>query len=94
LVFLFASLVLLLTALGGDWPVLGQFASFALTAFGFWFVPELLDLPTRWEAMRAAKQRMREILPQLVMPSAAPDFKAGSWSAVDSARLKLEELTK
>jgi hypothetical protein len=91
-VLLFSSLVALLTSLGPEWPVLGQVASFLITAFGFWFVPELLDRPTRWEAWRATRTRVRQLHAQLALPTSVPDFKAGTWGAVEAAKLKLEKL--
>lgn len=89
LVLLFASLVTLATSLGADWPLFGQVASFFATMFGFWFVPELLERPTLWVAMRETRLCIRRLHPQLSLPSVDPDFKAGTWSAIDTLQQDL-----
>jgi len=89
MVFLFASMVTLATSLGADWPLFGQVASFVATAFGFWFVPEILERPTRWAAMRETRLCIRRLHPGLVLPAVAPNFKAGTWSSIDTLQLKL-----
>jgi hypothetical protein len=91
LVLLFACLVALTTALSGDWPFLGQVASFVVTAFGFWFVPEVLERPTRWAAVRETRRRVRSVHPRLVFPEVPPDFKTGSWTAVEALQRRLTE---
>lgn len=90
LVLLFSSVVALAAALGVEWPLFGQVASFAMTAFGFWFVPEVLELPTRWVAMRETRICIHRMLPRLVLPKDAPDFKIGTWGAIDALKLKFE----
>lgn len=92
LVFLFASLVTLATSLGADWPLLGQFASFVATVFGFWFVPEILEWPTRWVAMRETRLYIRRLYPGLVLPAVAPNFKAGTWNELETLQQKLGAL--
>lgn len=92
LVFLFASLVTLATSVVTDWPELGQVVSFVVTVVGFWFVPNLLDRPTRWAAMREVRRRIRQEHPRLAMPTTEPDFEAGTWDAVTSLHLKLAAL--
>ena len=91
LVFLFATIVTLATSLAGDWPLFGQVASFAGSAFGFWFVPELLEKPTRWAAMRATRTCIHRMHPGLVFPSIAPDFKAGTWTVLDALQNSVKE---
>lgn len=90
LVLLFSSLVALAAALGVEWPLFGQVASFVMTVFGFWFVPEVLDLPTRWVAMRETRICIHRRHPRLVLPKGAPDFKLGTWGVIDALKLKIE----
>lgn len=92
LVFLFSSLATLATALGVDWPFFGQVASFTVTAFGFWFAPEMLERPTRWVAMRETMVSVHRIHPRLAMPKDLPDFKASTWIAIDVLKQKLAGL--
>ncbi|RZU00918.1 hypothetical protein [Rivibacter subsaxonicus] len=92
LVFLFSSVAALATALGVEWPFFGQVASFAVTAFGFWFVPEALGRPTRWVAMRETRTSVHRIHPRLAMPKDIPDFNSGTWSAIDTLKQKLDGL--
>lgn len=92
LVFLFASIVTFVTAVVADWPEMAQVVSFIVTAVGFWFVPNFLDRPTRWAAMREVRRRIRQEHPRLAMPTTEPDFEAGTWDAVTSLHLKLADL--
>lgn len=92
LVFLFSSVTALVTALGAEWPFFGQVASFAVTAFGFWFVPEALERPTRWMALRETRVGVHRMHPRLPMPKDIPDFKSGKWSAIDALKQKLDDL--
>jgi hypothetical protein len=89
LVLLFSSLVMLATALGADWPAFGQVASFVATAFGFWFVPNFLERPTRWAAMREARRRIHQAHPRLPIPTSQPDFESGTWDAIAALQLRL-----
>jgi hypothetical protein len=89
MVFLFASTVTLATSLGADWPLFGQVAAFVATVFGFWFVPEILERPTRWAAMRETRLRIRRVHPGLAIPAVDPNFKAGTWSSIDALQFKL-----
>lgn len=93
LVLLFASVVTWVTGAVADWPELGQLASFVFTAVGFWFVPNLLERPTRWAAMRELRRRAREVHPRLTLPTSEPDFEAGSWDAIAAMQLRLADPT-
>lgn len=90
LVLLFASTVTLVTSLGVDWLLFGQLASFVATVCGFWFVPEMLEKPTRWAALRETRVCIRSMHPRFVLPSTEPDFKVGTWTALDALHIKLE----
>lgn len=92
LVFLFASLVMLATSLVTDWPLVGQFASVVLSVFAFWFVPEILERPIQWAAMRETRLCICRLQPGLVLSAVAPDFKAGTWNTIDTLQQKLAAL--
>ena len=89
LVLLFASIVVFTTTWATDWPELGQLALFLLTAFGFWFVPEVLERPVRWLASRELRLAVRRADSSLEVSQVPPDFKAGTWVCLDEMRLRL-----
>ncbi|MBE2243934.1 MAG: hypothetical protein IAE86_14345 [Burkholderiaceae bacterium] len=93
LVLLFASIVVLTTTWATDWPELGQLASFLLAAFGFWFVPEVLERPVCWLAARELRLAARRADVRLELPTVDPDFKAGTWVGLDAMRARLEKPT-
>lgn len=89
LVLLFASIVVFTTTWATDWPGLGQLALFLLTAFGFWFVPEVLERPVRWLASRQLLLTVQRADASLEVSKVPPDFKAGTWICLDEMRLRL-----
>lgn len=93
LVLLFASLATWATVAVANWPELGQVVSFVVTAVGFWFMPNYLERPIRWTALREVRRRIRRDHPRITVPTSEPDFEAGTWEAIVALRLKLESQT-
>ncbi|MBK0114034.1 MULTISPECIES: hypothetical protein [unclassified Delftia] len=90
LVVLFASLVTFGTDAVADWPQMGNVLTFMVAAFGFWFVPNFLERPVRWAAIREVHRRIRRDHPRLPIPATEPDFEAGTWDALEALQLKLD----
>ena len=89
LVFLFASVVSWTTSVATDWPALVQVASFLLTAFGFWFAPEVLERPVRVLAMRELRTAVRRADASLHIPADVPDFRSEQWTGLELLRAQL-----
>ncbi len=58
----------------------------------FWFVPEILERPIQWAAMRETRLCICRLQPGLVLSAVAPDFKAGTWNTIDTLQQKLAAL--
>jgi hypothetical protein len=93
LVILFASIVTLAAAWATDWPRLGQLASFLLTALGFWFVPEVLERPVTWFAVRKLRRTALRADAQFSLSSVGPDFKTGRWADLEALRARVSTPT-
>jgi hypothetical protein len=93
LVILFASIVTLTATLATDWPELGQLASFLLAGLGFWFVPEVLERPVSWLAVRQLRAAAQRAGGRLSLSGVNPDFKEGRWADLDAMRARISVLT-
>lgn len=72
---LFGALTLLGTSIAESAPVMSAGLAFALSVFGFWFIPDLLREPLS----RHARSHMRSVMarrdPTVPVPDAIPDLK-------------------
>ena len=64
-------------------PVLAACLTVLLGAVGFWFVPDLLDKPLNWCAMRRLQSVVAAKDGTLEIPAQSPNFRSGAWSAID-----------
>lgn len=62
-----------------------SFLLFLVPFAGFWFVPDLLEIPARYLGRNKMLKTIRVRDPKLVVPAASADFKLRKWSALDKA---------
>lgn len=88
LVGLFAAISLWASTSATDWaPPFQLLSTFALTVFGFWFVPEFLEgVVTRHSSWVLATSAARLGASDLLLPTSRPDFKSGTWGELDALK--------
>jgi len=64
-------------------PVIAAGLSVLLGTAGFWFMPDLLDRPMSWGAMKRLRSVVAVKVANLDIPSQSPDFKNGAWAGID-----------
>lgn len=72
--------------LSSQQPTLSIGASVLLGAAGFWFVPELLDVPLHAIAMRRLRAVVAMKDASLQIPSVRPDFRQSRWNVETGVR--------
>jgi hypothetical protein len=63
-------------------PFIAAGLSGLIAVVGFWFVPDYLDNPINWFAMKHLQTVVHEIDATLEIPTQSPDFKEGTWDAI------------
>ena len=63
-------------------PIAAAPLSAVIGVFGFWFVPEILDGPLSWCAMKRLRSVIAAKDASLEIPNQHPDFKSGDWNRI------------
>jgi len=61
-------------------PAISIAATVVLGFIGFWFVPEILDRPLHWAAMRRLRLVAGMKDASVPIPATRPDFRQSSWA--------------
>ena len=63
-------------------PVIAAGLTAVIGTLGFWFVPDLLNRPLNWCAMRQLRAAVALRDPKIDIPAPPPDFRTGTWSSI------------
>jgi hypothetical protein len=65
-------------------PAIAAGFSALIATLGFWFVPDILNRPLSWLAMKQLRSVVAIKDANIDIPSQPPDFKSGTWSAINN----------